>query len=391
MKKNIKTLLTAILASLFVSAGAQDKTPVALNTDVDIEDWGVATNPFSQNWEVALGIQGLAFYSNQENYRGFSQSPFSSFRSRLGIALSVSKWFSPEIALRTKLSGFWGKSVTYTDAERNNIKYFHLHEDVLVNLNNAIWGYNENRLWDVSPYIGVGIARNFTYNETPMAMDFGIVGTYRFGDKMKAFCDLGMTLCGGDFDGIPTSARGFFNSRDRWASLELGVILELGNNKWKKVPDMDNVEIVPWQDTQRELKRMRRQAKDLRQKVDYLENQPKEEKIVEKNKVIVKTPEISIFFEIGSAELKHRGQLENIKRIVEMAKETGRIIKVTGYADSTTGNERLNEKLSARRADTIVRELMEMNVDPQQIKIVIGGGVNTLETPANRRVIVSLE
>lgn len=390
MKKNVKTLLTAALASMCVSISAQEKVPVAVNPDIDIEDYGVATNPFTQNWEVALGIQGLSFYSNQENYRGYSQGLFKSFRTQLGLAASVSKWFSPDIAMRTKLSGFWGRSVTYEDKERNAAKYFSLHEDVLVNLNNVIWGYDENRIWGVMPYLGVGFARNFTYNETPVTLNFGIIGTYRFGDKMKAFCELSGTMCGGEFDGIPTASNNIFNSHDRWFGLEVGVILELGQNKWKKVPDMDNVEVVPWQETQRELKRMRRQAKDLRQKVDYLESNPQKETVVE-NKVIVKTPEISIFFEIGSAELNHRGQLENIKKMVAIAKEQNRTIKVVGYADSSTGNARLNERLSAQRADTIVKELLEMGVDTQQIKIVIGGGVDTLETPANRRVIVSLE
>ena len=105
-----------------------------------------------------------------------------------------------------------------------------------------------------------------------------------------------------------------------------------------------------------------------------------------------KVPQISIFFEIGSAELKHRSQLENIKKLVQTAKEKRKNIVVTGYADSQTGNQQLNERLSARRADTIVKELMEMGIDSKNIKIVIGGGVNIYhQVPANRRVVVSLE
>ena len=100
---------------------------------------------------------------------------------------------------------------------------------------------------------------------------------------------------------------------------------------------------------------------------------------------------MSIFFEIGSSELNHRGQLENIKKIVETAKNEHRTLIVAGYADSQTGNAQLNERLSARRADTIVKEILEMGIDAQQIKIVIGGGVDTLNPlPANRRVVVSL-
>ena len=95
--------------------------------------------------------------------------------------------------------------------------------------------------------------------------------------------------------------------------------------------------------------------------------------------------------EMGIADLNHRGQLENIKKLVKIAQDEKRIITVTGFADSQTGNELLNEKLAARRADTIVKELLEMGVDSHQIRIVNGGGVNTLDiVPANRRVVVSL-
>ena len=379
------------LASLCVSASshAQEKTPVAVDI---LADYSVATNPFSQNWEIALGIQGLSFYSNQENFRAYEQSPFKSFRTQLGIGLSVSKWFTPEIALRTKLSGFWGRSVSRQDKEYNAVKYFSLHEDFLLNLNNLISGYSETRRWDLSPYLGVGVARNFSYNKTPITMNLGIVGTYRIAEKVKAFADFGFTLCGGEFDEGPNMlTSNIINSRDRWMALELGAILELGQNKWKRVPDMKDVEVVPWYETERELKRTRRKVRDLANEVDYLRNQkpaaePAPQPVYKSN-----SPEVSIFFEIGSSELNHRGQLENIKKIVETAKNEHRTLIVAGYADSQTGNAQLNERLSARRADTIVKEILEMGIDAQQIKIVIGGGVDTLNPlPANRRVVVSL-
>lgn len=379
------------LMSLCVSATSQtqEKTPVAVDI---LADYSVATNPFSQNWEIALGIQGLSFYSNQENYMAYGQSPFKSFRSQLGVGLSVSKWFTPEIGLRTKLSGFWGRSVSSQDKEYNAVKYFHLHEDVLLNLNNLIWGYSENRLWGVNPYFGIGLARNFSYNKTPITMNLGVMGTYRIADKLKAFADFGFTLCGGEFDEAPNIlTSNIITSRDRWMALELGVILELGQNKWKHVPDMENIEVVPWFETERELKRTRRQVRDLKQEVDYYRNQEKTEEPAPQTIVKSNSPEVSIFFELGSSELNHRGQLENIKELVEIAKNERRTIVVAGFADSSTGNAQLNEKLSAKRADTIGKEIMEMGIEPQQVKIVIGGGVDTLNPiPANRRVVVSL-
>ena len=215
---------------------------------------GVFTNSFADNWEVSFGVEGLSFYSSKEEGMNLSKSPFKSFRSNFGAAATVGKWFTPEIGLRTKLSGFWGRSVSRQDKDYNSVKYFSLHEDVLINVSNLIWDYDENRKWDVSPYIGVGMARNFSYNKTPITMNLGIVGTYRIAEKLKVYTDFGFTLCGGEFDEQPLKlTSNIINSRDRWLALEIGAILELGQNKWKHVPDMDNVEVVPWFETEREL------------------------------------------------------------------------------------------------------------------------------------------
>ena len=223
-------------------------------------------------------------------------------------------------------------------------------------------------------------------------MNLGIVGTYRIAEKVKAFADFGFTLCGGEFDEEPNMlTSNIINSRDRWMALELGAILELGQNKWKRVPDMKDVEVVPWYETERELKRTRRKVRDLTNEVEYLRNQKPAAEPAPQPAYKSNSPEVSIFFEIGSSELNHRGQLENIKTLVETAKNEHRTLIVAGYADSQTGNAQLNERLSARRADTIVKEILEMGIDAQQIKIVIGGGVDTLNPlPANRRVVVSL-
>ena len=80
------------LASLCVSVAtiqAQEKTPVAVDI---LADYSVATNPFSQNWEIALGIQGLSFYSNQENF-----NPGQAFLSNPNIATNNKEYMRTKI------------------------------------------------------------------------------------------------------------------------------------------------------------------------------------------------------------------------------------------------------------------------------------------------------
>lgn len=390
MKYNAIRLINAAITSLCMcaSASAQEELPSAsLASDATV---AVATNPFSQNWEISLGVQGLSFYGNQELNLDLPKSPFKSFRTNVGIAASVAKWFSPEIALRTKLSGFWGRSIRSEEADSNGIRYMSLHEDVLVNLTNIIYGYDEDNVLDVIPYGGVGLARNFTHRRNTLTLHLGLIGACRISDRMKAFCDLSYNIAGGEFDNMGIKTNKIFTNHDSWVALELGLTYELGQNRWKHMVDLDDVEVVPWEETQREMKRIRRQNRDLKEKIDYIEKHPTQEP-PGKTVSLTEVPDISIFFELGSSELTHRGQLENIRKLVQTAKDENRRIIVTGYADSQTGNEMLNEKLSARRADTIVRELLNMGISLQNIRIINGGGVNTLDiVPANRRVVVAL-
>ena len=117
---------------------------------------------------------------------------------------------------------------------------------------------------------------------------------------------------------------------------------------------------------------------DLSEQVENLKKQPTNVITNNVTNTVSKFPNVSVFFEIGSYELNHKGQLVNVKKIVEAAKAENRIITVTGYADSQTGNPADNEILSARRADTIVKELVKMGVKQENIRIVNGGGVDTL-------------
>lgn len=387
MRKFFHFFTFASLCVCAVSVSAQEKTPVALTTDDENLTTGIATNPFSHNWELSVGLQGLSFFSNQETALDISKSPFASFRTNMGIAISVAKWFTPQIAMRTKLSGVWGRSVSTNDKKLNAVNYIHLHEDVMVSLSNIIYDYKEGRKWDIIPYFGVGITRNFTHNENALTFSLGIIPTFRISNRLKTFVDLSYNITGDEFDDKIIVNKNIFKNHDRWIAAEIGLTYEIGHNRWHRAVELEDIEIVPWQETQREMKRIRQQNNDLRNKMTWMEQNPQT-----KETIINKVPETSIFFELGSAELTHRGQLENIKKLVQTAKEEKRNIIVTGYADSQTGSQQFNERLSARRADTIVKELLEMGIDAHNIKIVVGGGVDILhQIPANRRVVISLE
>ena len=385
----LKVFTIPTVFSMLICASARAQETVTLAPDAKV---GVMTNPFRQNWEVSLGIQGLSFYSNQENDLDLPGNPFKGFRTNAGLSAAVTKWFSPEIAMRTRLAGFWGRSVSSNEAKENAVKYFTLQEHVVVNISDILRGYDAKRRLQAMAYGGAGMARVFSFNENSLVLSLGLMADYRLTDRLKVYGDLGLNICGDDFDAEYAWSANIFKDHDRWLALELGLTLQLGQNKWKRAVDLDDIKVVPWDDTVRELTKAYNDIDDLSEQVEKLKKQPANVITNNVTNTVSKFPNVSVFFEIGSYELNHKGQLVNVKKLVEAAKAENRIITVAGYADSQTGNPADNEILSARRADTIVKELVKMGVKQENIRIVNGGGVDTLNpVPANRRVVISLE
>lgn len=195
----------------------------------------VLTNRFSDNWEISFGLEGLSFRSGNEAGNGLSKNLFSSTRGSFGAAASVGKWFTPEVAFRTKASGYWGRALTVDGTDYAAVKFFSLQEQAMFSLSNIIGGYNPARRWDVSPYCGFGVVRNCSYNETSIGAGFGMVGSYRIGTHIKVHLDLGLTYAG---DNNKRPDVGSVMGKYRWYSAEIGLTFRLGKRHWKRYTDL---------------------------------------------------------------------------------------------------------------------------------------------------------
>lgn len=387
MRKSFLKKIMAPGLTLFLcaSVSAQDNlTPVSLAPSAK---YSVATNEFSQNWEVFAGINFSSWFSNEEKYLVADKGFFKGFRTSFGLTIGATKWFSPDIALRAKLTGTKGKRVISEDVSKNEIDYWNLQVQPMLNLSSIIWGYDQYRPWEIKPFLGIGILRNCTDNQYTVPASLGINLSRRITERIKIYAEVEYNLAINEFGREGGWSDNMLNRHDHWTTFSLGLSFELGKNKWDRVPDMDAIEVVPWVETKRQLSEANSEIDRLNGEVTELKNRP--EKVV--TKTVKDRPDVSVFFELGSYSLTKRGQLENVRKLVETAKAENRIVQVTGYADSQTGSPQQNEMLSARRADTIVHELLLMGLRTDQIRIVTGGGVDTLNPkPANRRVVVSL-
>ena len=108
------------------------------------------------------------------------------------------------------------------------------------------------------------------------------------------------------------------------------------------------------------------------------------------NKIAIGSP-IFFFFRIGSCEMTEKAQVINIDEIAKVVKKNDLWIEITGAADSQTGNEQANERLSAQRAGCIERLLRERGVTKDHITTRHEGGINRHEPfTANRNTKVIL-
>lgn len=383
-KKTPAVLAMAAMSVVCVSAGAQNTTVSLAPT----AKHRVATNEFDKNWEVFASMNFSSWYTNEEKNLVSDKGFFKGFRTSFNLSAGVAKWFSPEIALRAKLTGIKGKRVISDDVAKNEMDFWNLQIQPMLNLSAIIWGYDQYRQWEIKPYLGVGILRNCTDNQYTVPASAGINLTRRLTQRAKIFAEVEYNLAINEFGRVGAYSDNFFNRHDHWTTFNVGLTFELGKNNWDRVPSMDDITVVPWDETNKKLSDAEKEIDRLSGEVTDLKNRP--EKVITKT---VKThPDVSIFFDLGSSSLTKRGQLENLRKLVETAKLEGRTVQVTGYADSQTGNPSYNEMLSARRADAIVKELLLMGLSQTQIREVTGGGVDTLNPkPANRRVVVSLK
>ncbi len=381
-----KLLIALAFAGLSLSSQAQETADPTLK-------YSVATNSFWSNWFVQGNFTWTAFYSNEEKGMGWTKNPFKDFRRDMGFSVAVGKWFTPGIGLRTKFNGVWGKDVPKENAENTCMHnhYWNIQEQALLNLSNLFFGYNPTRVWNLSPFAGVGVVRNMSLNSYEIAASAGLLSQWRLTNRLQLNLELQYNVMGDDFEGVDESYPYGGHSKknhDQIVSAEIGLTYNLGHNTWNKVPDVDAIKAL----SQSQIDALNAQLNDANAENARLKNLLANQKPVESKAVkeFVNTP-VSVFFNINKTNIASQKDLVNIEGLAKYAKANGAKLKVDGYADSATGNEKINQRLSEGRANTVADELVKMGVDRSKITTQGHGGVDELSPVSfNRRATVQV-
>ena len=385
-----KFVIGAALLGMSMTAFAQQADPTL--------KYSVATNSFWSNWFIQVGGDYNIWYSNQEHGRGLDNGGNYNFLSKqrrsLGGSVAIGKWFTPGIGLRTKLQGFNSKKIGAVGVTSQH--FWSLNEHIMFNLSNLFMGYNPERVWNISPFIGGGMARNMSTNRYVMQLSAGINSSWRLCRNLDLYAEAGWNRMEDNFDGNEMAqlanthhGRGW-EDKDNHLYAEIGLTFKLGKATWNKTPDVDAIKAL----SQSQIDALNSQLNDLNSENGKLRKElaekPKTTVLTKSLKEFVATP-ISVFFNIGKIDVALLKDLVNVRALAKYAIENNSHILVTGYADSSTGTPAINQRLSEQRANTIVEELVKMGVNRSNIRTAAGGGVKMLEYPDyDRRATVQI-
>lgn len=390
-------------AALVFAAGSvcAQTEPVAQSTEVVEESTdNVEINSFWSNWFISAGGGAQIYFGDHDRQ--------ASFGDRLSGALdiAVGKWFSPEIGVRLMYSGLSAKGATQKGhlahstgvdlpgkggngywLEKSKFNFFNFQIDAMFNASNIIWGYNEKRVYNLSPYVGLGVMRvSDKPAETAIAGHFGLLNSFRLTSCLDLNLDIRGTLVNDDFDGEPGGRKG-----EGLLTATLGLTYKFSPRGWNRGKN-----VIRTVYNTAEIKAMQEKLRQMSE-----ENARLQEAIANGNKeeaqTIVKQIASSnlVVFPIGKSTLSNEARV-NLGMLAEVIKkgDPHSVYTITGYADEGTGSEELNRELSKERADAVYDCLVkEFGISQSQLRIDYKGGVDNMfyNDPRLSRAVITQE
>ena len=383
-----KFMISLAVAGIAMFSYAQNTVSEVVVPTVDNS---VVTNSFGSNWFV--GVNGGVNLYNGVVTNG--ESPFKHISPALNVY--VGKWHTPGFGWRL---GYNGLNIQpFEDADHAMLMNFHF--DALFNISNLIWGYKEERIWNVIPYVGVGWAGRHGFNwdnENSMggkdfagtlSANYGIMNTFRIAKRWALNLELSGFFFRNGFSGVAGRS-----GHDMMWAATVGVTYKIGKTGWDKAVDVaalqasyaaiidglqndvNNANALN-KKAQKEISDLKGQLADMTNKYNQAKN--------DKKVIDVKQ---SVFFAFGSAKIDSKKEEMNIAAYAKAAAEAGVKLRVIGWAD-VIGSDEYNKTLSLKRAEAVA-ELLRAN--GATVETVLGNG-ETSECSTkylNRRAIIEV-
>ena len=347
--RSLKTYLVAVLAFASLSATAQTKKVVDRVDQRTVQelDHQDVTTKFKSHAFITL--QGGAQYTLGEAKFKDLISP----NVQLGIGYQFNPWFAARIQGNGWQSkGGWNGfcatqgSAPYTNTYKWN--YVAPGLDLMFDLTNAFGGWNPDRFLSVVLFVGGGANIAWKNDEAnAIAANVKQLDNYNLqyiwdGTKVRPFGRGGLQLGFRLSDAVSLLLEGNanilgdkYNSKkadnpDWYFNALAGLRINLGKTKLTETKDVYRDVVV----------------------YDTIYKYVQEPVIPKKEQI-----RRDVFFTINSTVITD-AEMQKVKEIAEyLNKYPEAKVVVSGYADKGTGNERINARLAAQRADVVVNTL----------------------------------
>ena len=346
-----KVIVSLMLAMGFMTASAQEQQPQTENV-------------FNPHWFVQ--VQGGAQYTLGELSFGDLISPNVqvsggyNFTDIFGLRLSVNAW-------QSKAGGVYNIFNYETEGYEYSWSwnYINPNVDAVLNVSNLFGGFNPNRLFNLSAFVGLGVNVAFNngeaantkreiiqnYGNSPL-QNQAVLGNLWYGTKAYFTGRAGLM--------------GDFRITDNWSvGLELNatVLSDTYNSKKASTADWYFNALVGVKYAFGKTYTTREKAPCCQPEIRYVEKIV--EKIVEKEvpvevvkEVVVEPIRRDVFFALNSTKVTDV-EMVKIKEVADYLKANPKaIVSVSAHADKGTGTASINKRISEKRAKVVTEYLI---------------------------------
>ena len=340
--KRMKTILAAALLMLSSTAMAQATYEAADGTKYEFQK------------HMFLNLEGGAQYTLGEAKFKDLISP----NVQLGLGYQVSPVFGARLQANAWQSkGGWVADVLPADYK---FKYVAPGIDLMFNLSNLFCGWNPNRVFNLTAFLGGGANIAFSndeVNDIAAKIKNESLSHYNLdylwdGTKVSPFGRAGLEAAFRLSDAVALTLEGNanilgdkYNSKkadhpDWYFNALIGLKINLGKTYNKILPPPPAPEPEP-------------------EPVVVPEPAPVVEPAHVVEEVKIEPLRRDIFFVINKTIIRDTEE-QKVKDVADyLAKYPNAKVQVTGYADAGTGNDKINDRLAAGRADAVVKALKE--------------------------------
>ncbi len=336
---------------------------------------------FWDNWFIQGQIGGS--YTLSENYKSASFTDLLSPNA----ALSVGKYFAPQVGARLQLAGWQSKS--YRNNGTYDINYLSGNFDALFNLTNIFLKYKEDRVFNLIGIVGIGGVHSFKNTDEKLGRTnsivprIGLQTDFRLSKALSFNIEANANLIADNFNGIVAGTK-----YDAYINVLAGLTYRFKERGFATVDAADPVLIQSLND----------QINTQRAQIDEYKTCCEKKQEVVPTPVVTEAPEAKevplnsvVTFRIGKAIIdpSQEVSLYNVSQYLKENPDAK--LTIESYCDKETGTAAFNQQLSEKRSAAVVKVLTEEYGISSDRFIIINNGDKVQPFPSNNywnRVVI---